>query len=355
MSREGIYYWKCDRPAAFHGTQAGRERPLEMERQLMEAMRERFGKVTLRRAAGQGNHWTWSGEAAGRPCFVRVDDGPEGESHLHIESEVMKAAGTTGVPVPEVLAVDVSRERAPFDWQVTELVPHPDLNHWWKLGRLDAAAVAFDVGAAVGKWQGLKPRGFGPLTAAEGRLEGCHGRYADYFLLRMEEHLRFLETRGFLTGAEAREISGAVTEHERLLELPEACLTHKDLALWNVLGSEDRAAAFIDFDDATGGDPMDDLSLLACFHDAGFLRRAIEGYETERGLPAEWRRRFWLHLLRNMIVKAVIRVGAGYFERDDGFFLIGAGGSGRELREFTRDRLFKALHCLREDDDMEAL
>ena len=56
-----------------------------------------------------------------------------------------------------------------------------------------------------------------------------------------------------------------------------------------------------------------------------------------------------------MIVKAVIRVGAGYFERDDGFFLIGSGSNGSDLRTFTCARLFKALQCLRENADIDAL
>ena len=81
----------------------------------------------------------------------------------------------------------------------------------------------------------------------------------------------------------------------------------------------------------------------------------MSGYSSIRPLPTDHRRRFWLHLLRNMIVKAVIRVGAGYFERDSGFFLIGAGSSGSDLRAFTCARLFKALQCLRENADIGAL
>jgi hypothetical protein len=74
-----------------------------------------------------------------------------------------------------------------------------------------------------------------------------------------------------------------------------------------------------------------------------------------RPLPAEHRRRFWLHLLRNMIVKAVIRAGAGYFDRDDGLFLIGRGSTGSDLRRFTVARLERALRGLRDDDEIEAL
>jgi Ser/Thr protein kinase RdoA (MazF antagonist) len=169
------------------------------------------------------------------------------------------------------------------------------------------------------------------------------------------EHLYFLVSRGFLTATQHDDISSEIENHRTLLDLAPGCLVHKDLALWNILGTRDQITAFIDFDDAISGDPMDDLSLLACFHDGAFLRRAFEGYQTLRALPSEHRRRFWLHLLRNMIVKAVIRVGAGYFDRDDGFFLIGSGGSGRDLRQFTLDRLQSALRGLRENADISTL
>jgi hypothetical protein len=54
-------------------------------------------------------------------------------------------------------------------------------------------------------------------------------------------------------------------------------------------------------------------------------------------------------------VKAVIRVGAGYFERDSGFFLIGSGGSGAVLRRFTEARIDLAMRGLREEAGFEIL
>jgi fructosamine-3-kinase len=140
-----------------------------------------------------------------------------------------------------------------------------------------------------------------------------------------------------------------------LLDLAPGCLVHKDLALWNILGTKSQIYDFIDFDDSIAGDVMDDLSLLACFHDAAFLRRVFEGYQSMRQLPQDHLRRFWLHLLRNMIVKAVIRVGAGYFDRNDGFFLIGSGSSGASLREITLSKLATALRGLREGSGLDIL
>lgn len=352
MSRRDIYYWKCDRPAAFHGTQTRGEADTILLPQLQEELCRHFDSrnVVLSPGAGQGNHLTWNAEVAGKRLFIRVENGPEKDAHLAVESALLDRVRAAGVATPRVFGCDASRSRVPFAWQALERISAPDLNHWFKQGKLEVSKIAFEIGAAVAKWQAITFEGFGVLD--EG-LRGYRTTYTDYFCLRLDEHLRFLTARGFLKNAD--EIHAEIEKHRSALDLSQGCLVHKDLALWNILGTRDQIAAFIDFDDAISGDPMDDLSLLACFHDAAFLQRALEGYESVRVLPEHHLRRFWLHLLRNMIVKAVIRVGAGYFDRDDGFFLISSGSSGATLRETTLSKLAMALRGLREGRGLDIL
>lgn len=360
MSRRDIYYWKCDRPAAFHGTAARDESSDVIATQLGAELRRTFTKaeITLSPGVGQGTHLTWNADMDGRAMFVRVENGPERDGQLALESKLLDRVRAVGVRTPEVFGCDASRSRVPFAWQALERIDAPDLNKWFKQGSLDVERIPFAIGAAAAVWQGIEPAGFGVLDVAhvdEERLVGYHATYADYFHLRLDDHLTFLVERGFLEAAKRAEIEREIERHRALLDLPRGCLVHKDLALWNILGSPTEIAAFIDFDDAVSGDPLDDLSLLGCFHDGPFLARALAGYESVRPLPTEYRRRFWLHLLRNMIVKSVIRVGAGYFDRTDGFFLIGSGGSGTDLRRFTLARLQRALAGLREDHDPRLL
>jgi len=361
MSRRDIYYWKCDRPAAFHGTGPGPRTDEVSEEAIREALTEYFhpDTLTLSPAAGQGNHLTWTAEIDGVAAFLRIENGPEGDDHLEMESALLGEVAKAGVPVPRVLGCDASRTRVPFAWQALERIPHPDLNHWVKAGTLDADKVAFEIGRHVALWQTIRPTGFGPFDLEpwrQGRgLVGYHVGYADYFHLRLAAHLDFLVAGGFFDEAKRDEIVSAVEANADLLEIGQGVLVHKDLALWNVLGPRDGVAAVIDFDDAISGDAMDDLSLLACFHDAAFLERAFAGYEMMKPLPDEAMRRFWLHLLRNLIVKAVIRVGAGYFARDSGFFLIGSGSSGEDLRRFTKARIETAVRGLREGAGLEIL
>jgi len=352
MSRRDIYYWKCDRPAAFHGTALRGSGDTDLAALLGQALRDHFGTadIVVRSGAGQGNHVTFEADVGGRAIFVRVENGPEQDGHLAIESKVVELVRGAGVPVPIVYGCDASRSQVPFAWQALERIAARDLNHWFKAGELDEARIAFDLGRAVAQWQALSFRGFGTFHTLDGEtLVGHHATYREYFHTQLARHLTFLLERGFLSGDEKAAIERQIARHDGMLAHAEGCFVHKDLALWNVLGTPDRIAAIIDFDDAISGDAMDDLSLLACFHGADFLGFAIEGYKTIRPLPVAHEARFWLHLLRNMIVKAVIRVGAGYFDRDDGFFLISAGGTGGSLKETTRARLALAVSALEGD------
>lgn len=361
MSRRDIYNWKCDRPAAFHGTSFLSRNDAVPEKEIRKVLNDAFHprSLSLTPATGQGNHLTWNVELDGLPAFLRIENGPEGDDHLEMESALLGEVAKIGVPVPRVLGRDASRTRSNFAWQVLERIPHPDLNHWWKAGTLVEEKVAYEIGRNVARWQAIEPQGYGPLDpevwrAGQG-LAGYHAAYRDYFYLRLEQHLFFLRQRGFLDQERMDAILALMHNHADLLGREQGVLVHKDLALWNVLGTADRVAAFIDFDDAISGDRMDDLSLLGCFHQVNFMEQAFAGYASERPLPDDWRPRFWLHLLRNLIVKAVIRVGAGYFERNSGFFLIGSGSSGEELRRFTEARIELAIRGLRDGAGLELL
>lgn len=362
QDRHGVYYWKCDRLAAFHGTDAIRSNDALHESQLRRALEQHFPgtPLRLRPAGGQGNHRTFRLTLGQEEALVRTEDGPEGDNYFDVESLVLAAVRARHVPAPRVLACDTSRSAtACFAWQVLEYVPHPDLNQAHKQGLLSLEEVAEPIGQAVARWQDIHPPGFGPFSVQQareqGQLVGLHETYAAYYTLNLNRHVAFLVAGEFFTDMQAAAVLAAVDAHRHLLDLAQGCLVHKDLALWNILGTPPSIAAYIDWDDAISGDPLDDLSLLGCFYDAPVIERALAGYARVRPLPEQYLPRFWLHLLRNMIVKAVIRVGAGYFRRSDSFFLIGSGSTGADLERFTHQRIALALRGLSENRDLSTL
>lgn len=217
MSRRDIYYWKCDRPAAFHGTQKRDEANAELEKQLHEELRCHFDakKVDLKPGAGQGNHLTWNADVDGIAMFVRVENGPEQDGHLAIESAVLDRVREIGVLSPRVYACDATRSHVPFAWQSLERIAAPDKNHWFKQGTLEVPRIAFEIGQAVAKWQEIAFEGFGILewsalrsreanllcgTKAKGRpnrTEDCANRAAR--LARERRHLHTLTHECFST------------------------------------------------------------------------------------------------------------------------------------------------------------
>ncbi|MGV8135265.1 MAG: phosphotransferase family protein [Mangrovibacterium sp.] len=357
IDRKSIYYWKCDRPHAFYALQESSQKtiPVNYGDEVTALLSGYFGsnEFTFRHAGGQGNHITYQVFFKGGTYFLRIEDGPEGDNYMGIEAEVMGEVRKNGVNTPEVFAVDASRAVIPFAYQIMEFIDFPDLNSIHKKEKLNPEIIGKQIGESIARWQAIKPCGFGPFDPfslnTENKLMGLHANYQDYFLLNWDRHLDFLEDRRFLSETEKDNLKNIVESYVPYLHLAQGCLVHKDLALWNILGSKDKINAFIDWDDSICGDPTDDLSLLACFHDWKFMVSVLQGYQKVRELPDHFESCFWLHLLRNMIVKAVIRVGAGYFDRHDDFFLIGSGSDGRTLEIITRERIQLAYSGLTGD------
>ena len=365
--RSDIYYWKCDRPAALHGTtqDIAQRSSEELQRQVAAMLERRFGAIPpdLRPGGGQGNHFFFRATIEGKDCMIRIENGPEHDDYMEVEAHVIGLVKKAGVPSWNFLGVNSSRKEDPFAWQVIERVPGHDLNALLKEKKLDLPACAEHIGAHVARWQSIRTNGFGPfrpdVLRGGQRLLGYHTNYADYYHTRLTRHLDYLVCANFLSETESADIAAVIHDHAALLQLPDTeggILVHKDLALWNIIGEEpDRITAVIDWDDTVSGDPMDDISLLACFYDGPVIARALKGYASVRTLPVEYEKRFWLHLLRNMIWKSVIRVGAGYFKLDNSFFLVSANGDGSGLREFTLKRIRDAVRGLRKSQDPRLL
>ena len=354
INRTGIYYWKCDRPSAFHSLHNdGKEKQFQqIDLPVRKLLEKRFNAspFTLNYGSGQGNHLTYLAVNNAKKYFVRIENGPERDTYMMVEGKIIDEVRNLGVPAPEIFESDTSRKKVDFAYQIMEYLEYPDLNTLHKAKELDMLTVAGEIGKYIARWQSITPPGFGlfntEVIIKENRLIGLHDRYTDYYFLNLHNHLNFLVSKKFLTENEAKELLDTLYANKKYLNLSEGCLVHKDLALWNILGDEDEIKGFIDWDDSIVGDPTDDLSLLACFYADDVVQSAINGYTTIKALPNNFFPRFHLHLLRNMIVKAVIRVGANYFERTDDFFLIDSGSIGGTLEQVTREKIFMAYNLL---------
>jgi fructosamine-3-kinase len=358
--RKNIYYWKSDRPYVDGNVQGLDSINLvDLEKLLRDYLIQNFKKdlMELQPAGGQGNHITYLAFYPADTYFIRVENGPEKDDYMDVESAVLRNVNSIGIPSPKVFHSDNTRSRVPFAIQVIEYIECKDLNVLDKEGELDIITIAESIGHYLARWQIIRPQNFGLFDASayaeRNLLIGFHKNYSDYFLLNWDKHLDYLQNAGFLNNLRVAEIRELVKNYGHLLNIPQGCLVHKDLALWNILGSSTQIKAFIDWSDAISGDDMDDLSLLGCFHTGQVLEAALKGYSLVKPLPEYYEEKLWLHLLRNIIFKAVIRVRGNYFNKPGSFFMNNTNSG--DLRTFTLKRIQIACEGLKGNKKIQDL
>jgi fructosamine-3-kinase len=353
-SRADIYYWKCDSPLPVEEKLVyNRKYKVADILPLVEQIGRDFfrtNEVQVRSAGGEGNHYTYVIEAGGRQVFFRADDGKIADDYMVAEGAAMHLAQSHGVRVPEVYDCDVSLDRYPVRFQIMELLGGRSLNTFHRRQTLDKQAIGAELGTMLGRLHGIRMDGFGffdtRVLRDTGRVCGLDESNRAYFCKRLDDHLRQLRESGFLTAPQVADIEQVLDRHMHLLDIPKGSLLHKDMALWNIMGTENRVEAIIDWDDTIIGDPADDLGVLRCFYGDDILGPVWRAYAEIHPVDDAFRLRTSLYLVRNMLWKAVIRTFMKYFEMDGDFFLADGGG-GRSLRETTYERLFLGVEELK--------
>ncbi|MFW6153720.1 MAG: phosphotransferase family protein [Planctomycetota bacterium] len=351
MTREGIFYWKCDRPldaeAKLRAYAAGHyEGDVLREAQGIVEAFAGIALPPLVPLAIDGNHGAFRFAHGGRDYVLRCDDGRGDDDYLLAESAAMTLLRRRGLPVPAVHATDVSRERHPLRYQIIDFCPQPPLLEHLRAGRLDEPAMASQMAAFLAELHRCELPGFGfidtRLLADGDGLHGCLARWSDYFDTCLERHTAYLRDHAVLPVATLDRMVAIFSRERGLLDIDRGVLLHRDFAWWNILGTPDRIAAVIDWDDAVIGDPADDLGIVACFCEPAFFKRLLAAYRLRHPVDEALHARIALSTLRNMAWKMVIRHELGYFNRDSGFFLSALGGDG-SLREQSLDVIDRAL------------
>ncbi len=355
--RTAIYYWKCDNPQSVAEKRRSYFKEKYERRELPEmvgaAVRAATGKSpeTIVPLRADGNHLAFIVTLGQDRYFFRADDGGGEDAYLLAESRLMQLAGAAGVPTPEVFHTDVSRSICPLRYQIMACCDDPCLNHYDRDGTLDRVAIAGHLGRCLRRLHSVRLEGFGFINTDElqqsGRLVGLDASNRAYFGKCLDDHLRYVVDHNLLDAQAGAQVAAVFAQRAEELERPCGVLVHRDMALWNVLGTPSRISAIIDWDDAVSGDPADDIGMLYCFYEDMFMEQLLASYWAPHAVPDDFRRRIALYWLRNMLWKAKLRHALGYFDKAGDFFLNTPGG-GRSLREVTVANLHAALQRARD-------
>ena len=169
----------------------------------------------------------------------------------------------TSIPMPEVLAVDMSCQAWPWRYLIQTYIPGQE----WAAARRqmngeELSDAYRQIGSAVAQLHVIHLRAFGEL-AADGNVQGD-----EPYLAALGEH-----ARSIIRSARLREMFFSALERQRplFLDVRGASLCHEDLHKHNIVFRRDqggwRLATILDFDKAWAGHHETDLARLELWRD----------------------------------------------------------------------------------------
>lgn len=257
------------------------------------------------------------------PCFfvddtvVRFNARDPHEPKHERERSAYSLARDAGLPVPEVLALDASRDVAPFSVLVTERRPGRSLETTWAEvpeGRRDA--LAEETGRLLARLHDIELADFGELPDVPGPREStwrdCVARLFETVIAEAREAEVFdepvLERYAALAGREAPGLEAVTTP----------CLVHRDFHYSNLLHDAGRLTALLDCEWSMAGDPESDLlnaNAIAQVDERAKERWLAAYRELRPEAPEAARRRRLYQSLYNLVL---CRVGTLYLSPEEG-------------------------------------
>jgi transketolase len=237
---------------------------------------------------------------------------------LLLDPWVMKNLWRRALPALEIYKVDLSRRLAPFDYEILEEAPGVAL----KAHDADETATRRSLtllGRVAGRLHRIRTTGYGFLDVGafgDGREpSGLCATWADYLRAQLDRHVEICETIAAIDQQEARRIRAIFEDGCDGLENFEPALLHGDLGSHNVFAVGNKITALIDWEDCLSGDPVFEIAFWATFHPERRHDAFLEGYQSERTLPADFETRFWTYFLRIALSKTVLRHRLGLHDQ----------------------------------------
>jgi fructosamine-3-kinase len=237
-----------------------------VQHQLLTLIQQTFGnKVELSRKiiANQQNDYLvlilWLQHPSKKVVVKLAGSGSDMASSFDRTAMLHRlVASNTTIPMPEILAVDVSCRAFPWRYLIKTYIPGME---WWALQQHllpeELAGAHRQIGSAVAQLHGIHFPSFGEL-AADGTIE-AGSSYPDAFMRRARKSIRSTRQQEmFLLFLE---------QHRQLfLDITPACLCHEDLHAYNILFHRRHGqwclATLLDFDKAWAGHHEIDLARM---------------------------------------------------------------------------------------------
>jgi hypothetical protein len=241
------------------------------------------------------------------------------DSGLILESRVKAWLATAGHLVPEMHAIGLRQNGAPFDYAVFAAAPGTSLQCLGD-GILDQQPGFLSaLGAAMRKFHDVRAGGAGLLDCFSEVPQpfGVLSEWSDYILLNLDRHLSSCAGAGYIDEALEERIASLVRAMVPALKDRPMRLLHGDPGTHNVFvePATGEVTAFLDWEDALAGDPLFDIALLSTFQPPRRMAAFMSGYGLDPN-PDE-QRLIAFYFLRIALSKTVHRLRFGIEDRPD--------------------------------------
>ncbi len=240
------------------------------------------------------------------------------EHYMKLESKFTELYEQAGIPTNHVIFADTTRAKAPFDYQIMEILPGKDLEEEFTGNKQDYDAMSYQLGAMVAKQYKAPVKGWGRFKNSV-ELEGSKASAHQYLMAYLDDDLKQMVEHGLMTQHTATEITEFMKSSKTMLDkLTSSYLVHHDVADHNIRYEGDRVVALFDWENAVAYDPVSEIGSAhtwVCHYPR--LKLMSTGFIEALGFkPEDYDERVSLYYLRTMLWKSAFALrGLRFSER----------------------------------------
>jgi hygromycin-B 7''-O-kinase len=218
----------------------------------------------------------------------------------------------SGLPVPSVVALDLSRRIVPYDFIIQTRLPGSNLAEDWRaLTPTQTHGVVWEAGRCLARLHAMRLPAFGKLREQD--APRFH-TWPDYFDDYARRYLDGAAGYGLLEGPLRTRLEDALHGARNLLaRVTQGVLVHSDYHYENILHNEERLTGILDFEWALSGDPSYDF-MNADVRESqipGSEAAFLDGYQSIRPLDTGHERRLAVYRLFLHLETAVMHARRG--------------------------------------------
>ncbi|MBW7960222.1 phosphotransferase [Patescibacteria group bacterium] len=253
-----------------------------------------------------------------KDLVLRANLGPKKpEVNLLIEKLIAEKVKKAGIKTNEIIYVDISRKKYPFDFQIQEKFAGLDPEIVFKGVKKDYDRISFQLGQTIAKLSEITFNKFGRFDeneALKNNLIGTKNNHYDYIVTELESNLEFIGNNNYLTNTQIQRILKLFDGNKQIINLEKGSLVHYDLADHNLRYNPQTfdLELIFDWESAVSSDPM--LDLASCPTWTTLYEREktlLKGYQSIKKLPDNYQDLINLYRLRTVIWKIVHNIRFG--------------------------------------------